>query len=74
MLRRMLIVVLAAALLAACNSSAKQGSKTEAVETAQPAGLSGKTFGAAVRTEAIISSVRVERQNLWGCCPDGSHH
>ena len=34
----MLIVLLAAALLAACNSSAKQGSKTETVETAQPAG------------------------------------
>ena len=56
MLRRMLIVLLAAALLAACNSSAKQGSKTETVETAQPAGLSGKTFGAPVRTEAIINS------------------
>ena len=62
MLRRMLFVVLATTLLIACNSTAKQGSNTEAEKTALPAELKGQTFGEPFPVEGgIASSEMVEK-------------
>ena len=62
MLGRMLFVVLATTLLIACNSTAKQGSNTEAEKTALPAELKGQTFGEPFPVEGgIASSEMVEK-------------
>lgn len=56
MLRRTLFVLFAAALLAACNSTARQGGKAEAGNAAPPAAAKGQSFGAAFSPDGGISA------------------
>ncbi len=55
MFRKTLFVVLAAALLAACNSTTRQGGKTDAEKTVQEPEVKGKTFGEAFSPEGSIA-------------------
>ena len=55
MLRRILFAVLATALLAACNSAARQSGKTEAEKTGQKEMQKGQAFGAAFSPEGAVS-------------------
>ncbi|MCB0546370.1 MAG: DUF4920 domain-containing protein [Phaeodactylibacter sp.] len=62
MLRRTLFVILAAALVVACNSTAKQGSQTEAEKTTGSTELKGKTFGAAFSPDGSIDYSEMAKQ------------